>query len=476
MQRRRVDSHLERQLLIALLTSKPFLASAVPVLDVELLQTEYVRLVARWCVDYFKAYGKAPGRNIEPVFHAWSEQEARDESQISSIEALLGGLSEESDKSDGLNVPYLLDELGRHLSTRKLARLNENLTAYLLQGNREAALEEVHGFSAVDLGQGVGFAPLNDRSVWTRAFDDPVAPLFTFGGAAGAFLDRAMTRDALIAIQAPEKRGKTMQCVEFTMRALRARRRVALFEVGDLSESQIVRRLGVRLTGLPMYDDQCKLVRIPKSLKKRPPLDDGSGNDPGVDVDYDDRTFRRPVSREASIYAARDFVRAVGMSKGIPYLMTSVHPNSSISVRGIDGILDRWQHEQGFVPDVIVIDYADILQPEDSRKEARNQVDETWRGLRRLSQERHCLVVSPTQAKAASYDAKTQGMKHFSEDKRKLAHVTGVLGLNQTPDEKIQQVMRLNWIVLREAEFASQRCLYVGQCFALARAVCCSVV
>ena len=131
---------------------------------------------------------------------------------------------------------------------------------------------------------------------------------------------------------------------------------------------------------------------------------------------------------------------------------------------------------EGFIPDVIVIDYADILAPEDPRQQPRDQVNETWKALRRLSQERHCLVIAPTQANAASYDKWVQGMHNFSEDKRKLAHVTGMLGLNQTEEEKALHVMRLNWIVLRESPFNAQQCLWVGQCLEIGRAFYCATL
>jgi len=143
-------------------------------------------------------------------------------------------------------------------------------------------------------------------------------------------------------------------------------------------------------------------------------------------------------------------------------------------VRDIESILDGWEKKRGFVPDVIVIDYADILAPEDSKKQIRDQTNETWASLRRLSQCRRCLVIAPTQADAASYDQHTQRMKNFSEDKRKLAHVTGMLGLNQTDSEKGAGLMRLNWIVLRETSFETRRCLYVAQCLSLGRVLCCS--
>jgi hypothetical protein len=77
-------------------------------------------------------------------------------------------------------------------------------------------------------------------------------------------------------------------------------------------------------------------------------------------------------------------------------------------------------------------------------------------------------VVTATQTAARGYDAITQSQKHFSEDKRKLAHVTGMVGLNQTVKEKEKGIMRLNWIELREGWYSERQCCYVATCFELA--------
>jgi hypothetical protein len=145
------------------------------------------------------------------------------------------------------------------------------------------------------------------------------------------------------------------------------------------------------------------------------------------------------------------------------------HPNSSISVKGIEARLDAWEHFDGFVPDVIIIDYADILAAEDGRIEFRHQENEKWKALRALSQKRHCLVIVATQANAQSYDASVLKMKHVSEDKRKYAHVTGMIGLNQSEEEKTQGIMRLNWLVLRESDFEISKTVKVLQCLKVGR-------
>ena len=121
----------------------------------------------------------------------------------------------------------------------------------------------------------------------------------------------------------------------------------------------------------------------------------------------------------------------------------------------------------GWLPDVVVIDYADILAPMDGRQEKRYQVDETWKRMRGLSQKRRICVITATQADAASYRVKTLGKSNFSESKTKLAHANAFIGINALPDEVEKQIRRLNFIVRREEAYSELECLYVAGCLAI---------
>lgn len=117
------------------------------------------------------------------------------------------------------------------------------------------------------------------------------------------------------------------------------------------------------------------------------------------------------------------------------------------------------------------IDYADILAPPTGVTDVRERIDVTWRELRSMTQQFHCLGVTATQSRADSYEAKTLEMKHFSNDKRKLAHVTAMIGINQTKAEKAVDVTRLNFILRREAENNPYRCLHAAGCRAIANPI-----
>jgi hypothetical protein len=148
------------------------------------------------------------------------------------------------------------------------------------------------------------------------------------------------------------------------------------------------------------------------------------------------------------------------------------YPAGFLTVGGIRKCLDNWEKYDGFVPDIIAIDYADLLTVDDRDvREFRHRQDQIWKGLRALSQERHVLLITATQADAESYKKGRLSLSNFSEDKRKFAHVTAQYGLNQDPQgrEKKLGVMRINEIVVREGEFNADNEVYVLQDLAAGR-------
>jgi len=468
MKREKVNSIVEEKIITGMITSKEFLSQIAPGLDVNLFSANHFRTIAGWCVKYFNRYQKAPAQEIETMYHSWVEKGKAKEEVVEAVHDVLEKLSEDYDDSTPSNIPYLLDEASEHLSLRKIEVLRDTLDISLLEKDCRSAETHVNSFRNIKLGANTGIDMFADTEALKTAFSEQQKPLFSVGDVGcQRFWQHALCRDNLIGILAPEKRGKTFWCCEFSIRALMARRKVAMFQVGDMSQNQILKRMAVRITGKPMFKNQCGYISVPKRIIKQ---DNGR-----VRVKRKQIKAEHPVSEKASAEAIKKFQRRFGISNKHPSFMISCHPNSSVNVQDIFGILEKWEYENDFVPDVIIIDYADILAPEPNSGgyDSRDKINETWKALRRLSQEKHCLVIAPTQADAASYDLETITAKNFSEDKRKLSHVTGMLGLNQNPEEKQAGIMRLNWVVLREAPFSTDKCLYVGQCLALARSFCC---
>ncbi len=483
------------------IVSDQFLKEASTFYDPDLLEVRHTRTVAEWCFRFFQKYGKAPGIGIKDIYE--SHLDRLEPTDRETIAELLAGLSEEYERVDKLNVPYILDQAEKHFKTLSLARLTRTVNGLVANGNVEEAEAELADYKRVGRPTSLGCNPFTDAEGLQRAFEQVDTPLFTLPGKLGHMMGSVLNRDQFVALMGPEKRGKTWWLNEIAIRAAKARCNVALFQIGDMSEEQVKVRLSVRLAGKSNLNKFVgeQEIPIPDCQKNQ----EGSchkcphRNKPilpewkleGVQNLYQSGTHRGHVpcyecAKEhffkGSIWYKKIVVekpltwreswkinnRFLGRIKGRDFRL-HVSPSDQISVSGIKGVLDNWEMFDGFVPDVVVIDYADNLAPENAREEPRHQVNRTWKMLRGLSQERHCLVVTATQAAGRSYKKTSIEMEDYSEDKRKYAHVTGMFSLNQTPEEKRMGIMRIGPIVVREDEFFIEDEVKVAQALRIGR-------
>lgn len=450
----------ERRILIGMIVSLPVLSRIAAKWEKEgMFGSQWANLVGQWCVDYHATYRKAPGKHITALFESWAE-DSNDKDTVAIVERFLESLSGEyAALAKEVNADLIIDMAGEHFNKVRLERHKDAIEGDLEEGKVRRALERFTKFREVELGEGTWIDVLRDKAAIQKAFEDKKEPLIVYKDGLGDFFGGALERDAFIAFTGPEKRGKSWWLLEIAWTAMRQGRKVAFFEVGDLSQSQVMRRFMTRASRRPLKlpkGRKERIVQVPTAIRM---------TEDGLEVDYEPGQWKGDLTWERAWRNCEKIIGG-GRSKD-PLLRLSCHPNSSISVRGIDSLIVKAEID-GWSPDVIVVDYADILAPVNGTADTRDQINTTWKLLRRMSQERHALVVTATQSDAASYDAPVIGKKNFSEDKRKHAHVTGMIGINQDDKEKERGIQRLNWVDLREGEFVESEVCHVAGCLAIA--------
>lgn len=454
----RRDGSDERRILIAMIVDKTVLARITSLWTKEgLFKSKWANMVGKWCVDFFNKFEDAPKKSIEGIFDAWAKN--KDKETVSLIDKFLSSLSDQyEDLSKDQNADYLIDLAGKYFNKVALRKLSDEIQAHLDSGEQTKAQKAAEKYGRVEIGVGAGIDVLRDKAAIRKAFESNREPLITYQGALGEFFGDALSRDSLISFMAPEKRGKTFWLLDLSWRGMQQRRKVAFFAIGDLSQDQMMRRFQIRAARRP---EKAKTIKYPTSITK-------NREDPFAFVDFEEKEYKGELSWKDGFKACESALKKTRSNDTL--LQLSCHPSSTLSVNGLEGILRSWERgKTPWTPDVIIIDYADLLAPPAGiAQETREAVNATWKALRALSQRRHCLVITATQADAASYNATTIGASNFSEDKRKLAHVNGLIGINQTVDEKDNGIQRLNWVVLRESEFNTNRCVHVAGCLAIA--------
>lgn len=466
MRTEKVDGAQERTILTAMIVNDHVLGRIASKWEKGLFRTPYAEDVARECVDYYDTHAKAPGRNIEALMRSWARNHQREEPRVDAVENLLQHVSREYEQGTEDNNPdYILDMAAKHFSLVRMARLAEEINGHVLKGDVERASNCFANFNKLDLSAGSGVDPFNDKEACFSAFrrrEQDV--LVKYEGALGKLLGATFARDSFVAFSAASKSGKSFWLLDVAFRALCNRKKVAYFQVGDLSEDQILERIYMRAAQHPTEADTWPVcIRIPKEIRfdsKGVPL-----------LSWSRRNFDEPLSPERAWEAMQDTVDSRIKSLKCYF---KVYTNFSMNVLGIRDELRNWERQYGFIPDVICVDYADLLLPCNSKLEFRHQINDTWHRLRILSAEKHVCLVTVTQVNTRGFDAKYIKASHFSEDRRKLDHVSTMLGNIATDAEKESQISRVNIVRRRKGKFVESKQVHVGSCLALANPCTCS--
>ena len=446
-----------RLVLAGMITDPSVLATVGNQWDDEtgLFNSRWANLVGGWCVKWHRRYGTAPNSNIQDQFNRWASKQ-KDDDTVELVGKFMSYMSEEytqRPKADR-NTQYLIDQAGEYFEKASLKRLNQTIEEELELGNTDSVKKLITDFALPNLGRGA-YADVTDQTAWEDAFNYEEEALITYPGSLGKFFGTELGRDAFVAFMGPEKRGKTWWLMDVAWMGMLQRKRVAFFNVGDLSQNQSYRRFGIRAAQHPK---RAGTVKVPTAMHL-------------PDVEFEERVFDVDLDWRKA-WASMQKIMKHKVKSEQPYLRVSTHPNSSITAMGIYSILQDWAR-LGWIADVVAIDYADILASPvgGGADDARAGINANWKAMRRISQELHCLVVTATQADAASYNRETIGRDNFSEDKRKIAHVTGMMGINQTDEEKENGVQRLNWLARRDDFYIEKDVVHCAGCLSLGRPV-----
>jgi len=112
----------------------------------------------------------------------------------------------------------------------------------------------------------------------------------------------------------------------------------------------------------------------------------------------------------------------------------------------------RELERQGNKPDLVVIDYADLLRHHEKSKEKRHEQTEVYRDLKRVAMMRNVAIWTASQARRPEEGPEKEYLlraKDISESYEKVRIADFIATLNQTPREKEFGIVRLHADIYR---------------------------
>ena len=207
-------------------------------------------------------------------------------------------------------------------------------------------------------------------------------------------LDGGFARGELYVVLAPPKKGKTTTVINLGFGALRRPIgcRVAHYSL-EMSQKKVIRR----------YDDRLSVGAFPRRLDE-------------------DGKLIQPPEKGSEMYVQRLTDRANKFITGHLFVKSYATRAASIStLRAHLSLLET----QGFYPDVIVADYADIMKPERRLGEMRHEQAGIYEDLLTLAGEYNAVVITGSQAKVGALEKETLDIGDFAEAFEKAAIMDG---------------------------------------------------
>jgi replicative DNA helicase len=477
----KTETAVEKQILTAFIVSNEILNDFAEITRPEYFESSYIREVIRWTLDYYSRYKEAPRTYIQQIFDYKVAEEKVDQTRAQLIEALLTELSTQFEVQNEINVGFYNDVIEDFFKKRELELTINHVSHLLSEGRTRDAEVIITGYNKVARRFEDFINPFEDKVI-RETFEERNNDFFKFPGQLGDFLGD-FERGWLIGISGPFKRGKTWYAQEFAVQAILSFRKVMFFSL-EMSKRQMNERLYKRLTvtadaggayKFPIFDckhNQDGSCYLPERSNTATLFEEGKWSiiPPAFrrDMTYRACSVCRHHSELDSNYfpavwyeernrptydERRIALKLKNLQMYFPYVQYKCYPRFSANVSDLRRDLKIAEYMHNFIPDVIVIDYADILRPEDGIDDGFQKEDRTWIALSQLAMERNALVVTPTQVTKAGQDATQLAAKHQARWVGKLGHVDVMLALNQSEQEQKHGIMRISTIAHRHEKF-----------------------
>lgn len=446
-----ITRHLIDSVLYLLISDTDFLGAVRGLIPTEFFGSIWGERIARLCYSYFENFRKAPREHFQDEFSRLLKQVDKDDHEmVIEFATRITSVQEP-------NKEYIYSRLNDFIRSRELEMTAIDVAKLVQRGQYSEAELRMH--KALRSGierRNIGLDYLRNIDFGARRLSK-IEPLVSTGW---KVLDRkigGLHRGRFLVFIGKYKGRKTWAMVNLGRSAL-LRGLTVVHISHEMGEDEMEIRYDQALGSLIHDPSQTEISDFTEVEIKR--------------WDSLERRFKSDFIKRPTIYNANAVTEARRIiSRFGGRLIIKKYPMGSASMIEVDRYLRYLEQFEGVVPDVLINDYADIMAPIDSRKDGRDQINDSYIYHKRIADERNILVVTGSQATRDSLNKKKFSMKDFAEDIRKVANSDLSIGICQTDDQEELGISQAVVVFSRNAKNVGAEA-YFGSCLELGQMVC----
>lgn len=447
----------ERIILTGMILSERFLKGISGIFDLSKFTTEHTKKIAQWCWDYYRSYNQPIVDNVKNVYEIEKEKLSIENQR--NIEIFLEGLSGEYERVGKFNDGYALDVAEDYFKYRSLVKLKGELSKNLSSQNVDAAEKIVEQYTSGIAMKTVSWVdPLSEDRIKNLFAYEEKDKLFKLPGKFGEIVGD-FEREFLIAIVGKSGVGKTWMLLLIALHALIKGHNV-LFVNLELSAKQLEKRIYQFFTSrpvkrntdinIPVFDcglnqnDSCQRNERTCSVKlgdqKYLPCDKCREDKTIWKKEIYFKSVKRQALSQDNVLSKIKSLLSYRLLWG-GKIRTLTYPSGALTIEELRRQISLLIDYEGFLPDLIVTDYADKFKASRAWDQYRFQIKEIWEGHKAIAQEYRCAVATASQSSAARTNEDTKDCD-WSESMFKKDLIDVGIMLNRNRDDFKKGILR----------------------------------
>ena len=370
-----------------ILVDRPFADQMFEVLNINFLELKYLQVFVQLVKKYREKYSVHPTEKIMTSILRTELGEHND-----SIQQQIRNFFARISKSDIEDSDYIIETSLDFCRKQKLKEAMLKSVRLLKTSSFDEISQVIN--EALKLGSDSNFGHDYIKDFEQRFLFKARNPTPTGWAEIDTITHQGLGEGELGVVIAPTGAGKSMALVHLGSEALKAGRNVVYYTL-ELADVVVGSRFDSCITNVPLND----LSSFKEEIYEKVQMLDGK-------------------------------------------LVIKEYPTKSATVNTLKNHVEKLIN-RGFKPDMILVDYGDLLRPISTLKEKRHELETIYEQLRALAQIHNCCVWTASQTNRSGLNAEVITMESISEAFNKCFVADFIFSISRTAEDKLSNSGRI---------------------------------
>ena len=384
----RFGKNFQEKLCQLMLEDRPFFDQIMEVLDINFFELKYLQIFAQTLINYRDKYNTHPNSEVMMSLLR-TELNHHDKATATAVRKFYAGIH----KSEGVEEAEYIKDKALDFCRKQVLKGAMIKSASLLKTSSFEEIEKVIK-EALVLGTDNNFGHDFRKDLLKRFELVSRDPTSTGWSRMDEIVKGGLGKSELGVVVAPTGAGKSMVLVHLASQALMAGKTVVYYTL-ELKDTVVGTRFDCCITNVPLQEHRMRQKEIVNKIK------DIEGT-----------------------------------------LIIKEYPTKSASTQTLKNHIEKLR-KRGIEPDMVLVDYADLLRPVRSSGEKRHELEETYEGLRGLAQTYEIPIWTASQTNRGGLNAEVITMEAISEAFNKCFVADFIFSLSRTIQDKQENKGRL---------------------------------